>query len=140
FAANKTELQWMPPLHPHPAGERVEDVADFAAASFGLDGASHAGLVMFVGVIWRPPVCLVLHPRLLWHSWLSSAYLLQTGVLHIVVVHIGVHRHPLRMQGLVILRARKRREAQELHDIDGQFFFNDLDVPGDCFWRVGREA
>jgi hypothetical protein len=40
----------------------------------------------------------------------------------------------------VVLRARQRREAEELEDVDRQLALDDLDVARDRLRRVGREA
>jgi hypothetical protein len=63
-----------------------------------------------------------------------------TGVLEIVAVHLRVHRDSTGIQVLMILRARKRREAEEFEDIDRQLLFDDLDIARDRHWCVGREA
>ena len=47
---------------------------------------------------------------------------------------------PLHEQLLVVLRARQRRQEEELQDVDRQLLLDDLDVARDRLRRVGREA
>ena len=57
-------------------------------------------------------------------------------MLGVVLVHVGVHCDPLAMENLVILRARQRRQAEELHHVDRQLALDDGNVAPDGFGRV----
>ena len=61
-------------------------------------------------------------------------------VLEIVIVHVGVHRDPFEVKGLVILGAGQRSEEKELEDVERQFLLDDLDVAGDRLRGVCGEA
>ena len=61
-------------------------------------------------------------------------------VFEIVAVEIGVHRIAVLELGLVIFRARQRRQAEELQNIQRQFVLDDGDVFGDALRGVVREA
>ena len=61
-------------------------------------------------------------------------------MLEVVFVHVGIHRGPGERQPLVILRARQRRQAEELQQIERQFALDDLDVAHDALGRVGGKA
>ena len=64
----------------------------------------------------------------------------RVDMLGVVVVEVGVHPDALAVQGLVILRARQRRQIEELQQIDRQLALDDLDVALRSLRRVGREA
>jgi hypothetical protein len=57
-------------------------------------------------------------------------------VIEVVFVEIGVHPHALGVQNLVILRARERREEEELDQVERHLPLDDLDIAGDLLRRV----
>jgi len=59
-------------------------------------------------------------------------------VIEVVFVEIGVHRHALGVQNLVILR--ERREEEELDQVERHLPLDDLDIAGDLLRRVVRKA
>src|SRR6516225_1748157 len=61
----------------------------------------------------------------------------RADMLQIVFVEIAIQRDAGSPQGLVVLRARQRREAEELQDVEGQLLLDDRDVAPD---RLGRVA
>ena len=62
------------------------------------------------------------------------------AVIEVVFVDVGVHPDPFLQQTLMILGARKRRQKEELENVERQFALDDLDVAQDRFLRVGRKA
>ena len=61
-------------------------------------------------------------------------------MLQVVAIHIRVQRDALEIHFLVILRARQRRQDEELQDIDRQLALDDLDVALDAFRSIAGKA
>jgi len=95
------------------------------ASQYGLD---------VLGCIELPPgIEIDLLPRRVGHD-----RMVRDPVIEVVFVEIGVHRHALGVQNLVILR--ERREEEELDQVERHLPLDDLDIAGDLLRRVVRKA
>ena len=68
---------------------------------------------MFVGVVALPRIGVDPRPGFLRHQGMTGA-----GMLQVVFVHVGVHGNPARVEILVVLRARQRRQEVELKHVE----------------------
>ena len=66
--------------------------------------------------------------------------MMHAAMMHVVLVEVGIHPDALLPQGLVVFRARQRREHEQLEDVERQLLLDDLHVAQDRFARVAREA
>ena len=101
----------------------------------GRHRAAQQRLHVLWGVIDRPGLAIDHFPLLPAHVRMSDA-----DMLYVIPVEVRLHRGALFPEVLMILRARQRRQAEELDDIEGQFLLNDRDVAPDGLRRVRRKT
>src|SRR5262245_28340281 len=88
-------------------------------------------LHVFARKVRRPRPLVDPLPRVLAHLGM-----MRDRVLAVVQIHVRMHPFAFLPQDLVVLRSRKRGEAEEFEDVEGKLLFDDLDVLGDRFGIV----
>ena len=135
FQPEDAALQRVDVLQFRELGEMQKRPGERAQIDAGRARPAHDDFEMRGRVIDLPGKAINLLPFPLAHRGMR-----RHDMLGIVFVHVTVHRHPLAMKGLMILRPRQRCQAEEFHHVDRQLALDDADVAPDRFRRVIREA
>jgi hypothetical protein len=135
FHPQDTALQRMHLLDRERGGEPQDDLRqpqDIDAV--GLRAAQNR-LDMLRRVIDRLGIAVEPFPFRLAHVGMR-----RQRVFEVVFVEVGIERHALAPQRLVILGARQRRQEEELEHVEWHLLLDDLDVAPRRFRRVVGEA